>query len=87
MLATIHVICSFPGCGHSSVLKKIFSWPLEATPDAEIPVGWSVVLRRGAGDDVVALAVCENHDFQFSDIKSRELRPVGFDVARAEATE
>ena len=84
MLATIHIICSYPGCGHNALTRKPFNWPLEPAPDAAIPDGWSVVLRN-AGDSVVSLAVCGNHEFQFSDVKSRELRPVGFTTPAPEA--
>ncbi len=83
MLQTIHIICSYPGCGHTALTKKPFDWPVEPAPDAEIPAGWSVVLRR-AGEAIVIIAVCENHEFQFSDVKSRELRQVGFEIPRAD---
>jgi len=79
MLATYHVFCAFPGCGHTAVSKEPFNWPLTAAPDAEIPEGWSVVLRS-AGEKIVVIAICSQHDFSFDGVKAVAIKPIGFNL-------
>lgn len=79
MLATYHVFCAFPGCGHTAVSKEAFNWPLAAPPEADMPAGWSVVLRA-AGEKVVVIAICGDHDFSFDGVKSSAIKSIGFNV-------
>jgi hypothetical protein len=84
MLATYHVVCAFPGCGHTAVVKDTFDWPMAPAPEAPIPPGWSVVMRR-IDDQVSTLAVCGRHDFCFDGVKASDIRQVGFTAAKEDA--
>lgn len=79
MLATYHIFCSFPGCGHTAVSKEPFNWPIAPSPEAEFPEGWSVVIR-GAGEKVVVIAICGQHDFSFDGVKAVSIKPIGFNL-------
>lgn len=81
MLATYHVICAFPNCGHTAVMKQSFDWPMAATPEAEIPQGWSIVLRRH-GDAITTITICCDHDFAFDGMKCLDINPIGFNLSK-----
>lgn len=81
MIATYHAICSFPGCGHTALMKQPFDWPIAVPPEPEFPEGWSVVLRR-RGEAVSIIAICAEHDFSFDGVKAADLRPVGFQIEK-----
>ncbi len=80
MLVTYHRICAFPGCGHTALMKHEFEFPTAQPPEAELPRGWSVVLRA-AGDGIVTIPICHQHDFTFDGVKACEIKPVGFQPA------
>lgn len=77
MFASYHLVCEFPGCGHTALMKQTFDFPIAPPPDPELPRGWSIVIRQ-LGEETDTLAICDRHDFSFDGVKASEIKSVGF---------